>query len=142
MCSLDPSIYAELLSSYYHSMVGVKEVFSNDRTRMISRIKTVQLKKGENQTEHEIEDNCSNHKSQIRTSLVLYTPRKKSLNHVAFRNALDLLGEAGAFTFHFQQGNIRNVNLDERIDLGESYIHGEIFILITAVSGLKLEAAS
>ena len=47
MCSLDPSIYSELLSSYYHSMVGAKEVFSNDRTRMISRIKTVQLKKGE-----------------------------------------------------------------------------------------------
>lgn len=45
MCSLDPSIYAGLLSSCYHIMVGAKEVFSNDRTRMISRIKTVQLKK-------------------------------------------------------------------------------------------------
>lgn len=46
MCSLDPFIYAGLLSSCYHIMVGAKEVFSNDRTRMISRIKTVQLKKG------------------------------------------------------------------------------------------------
>ena len=36
-----------LLSSCYHTIVGAKEVFSYDRARMISRIKTVQLKKGE-----------------------------------------------------------------------------------------------